>query len=57
MASLLCADLPEIKAFAHQGFAILSDLLTEPELALARELVAGLVERHKTGIRPSSLKA
>ncbi len=35
--------------FAQQGFAIIDDLLAATELVLARELVAGLIARYRSG--------
>ncbi|MFA6921851.1 MAG: phytanoyl-CoA dioxygenase family protein [Gallionella sp.] len=35
--------------FAHQGYAVINEMLSEPDLLLARELVAHLIERHREG--------
>jgi Phytanoyl-CoA dioxygenase (PhyH) len=35
--------------FSRQGFTVISNVLSESELVLARELVAHLVERHRAG--------
>ena len=35
--------------FSHLGFTVISNVLSESELGLARELVADLVERHRAG--------
>lgn len=35
--------------FALQGYAVINEMLSEPDLLLARELVARLIERHRRG--------
>jgi hypothetical protein len=49
-----CSEIIEknqrsIMTYASQGYAVISAMLSAPELALARELVARLVERHRSG--------
>jgi hypothetical protein len=47
--------LPQI-LFAHQGFAVIPDLLSQAEVQLAQQLVAELIVRYRSG-EPSALAA